>query len=175
MLAFSLLFALCIASSAITSSFYPLVIHETLDAVPNGFSIVGQATSDSLLNLQLVLKPRNIGGLKDVFEAVSTPGSNRYGKHLSQEEVAVFVKPSNLSTALVTGWLTSNHLDSKSVSFSGSVLQVSLPVSKANEILGTDFQVFREDATGKQTIRTLGYSIPATLKEHLQHIHPTVK
>lgn len=175
MLAFSLLFALCIVSSVITSSFYPLIVHETLDAVPSGFSIVGQVTSDSLLNLQLVLTPRDIGGLKDVFEAVSTPGSNRYGKHLSQEEVAMFVKPSNLSTRLVIDWLTSHHVDSKSISFSRSVLQVSLTITKANEILGTNFEVFREDATGKEAIRTLGYSIPATLKGHLEYIHPTIK
>lgn len=175
MLGSLVLSALCTAFSVAASSVYSLAVHETLDAIPDGFFEVGPASGDSLIILQLALKPRDIDGLEKVFYEISTPGNVKYGQHLSKEEVAAFVKPTNLSTTMVNDWLASNHLASISVSLSGSTFQVSLPVSKANEMLGTNFHVFRENTTGKQAIRALSYSIPASLKGHLDHVHPTVK
>ncbi|KZP20560.1 subtilisin-like protein [Athelia psychrophila] len=174
MLGSLVLSALCTAFSVAASSIYSLAVHETLDAIPDGFFEVGPASGDSLIILQLALKPRDIDGLEKVFYEISTPGNVKYGQHLSKEEVAAFVKPTNLSTTMVNDWLASNHLASTSVSLSGSTFQVSLPVSKANEMLGTNFHVFRENTTGKQAIRALSYSIPANLKGHLDHVHPTV-
>lgn len=166
--------ALCAAISVVASSAYSLAVHETLDTIPDGFFEVGPASGDALINLRLTRKPRDIDGLEKVFYEVSTPGNVKYGQHLSKEEVAAFVQPTNLSTTLINNWLISNHLVSTSVSLSGSTLQVSLSVSEANIMFGTSFHVFR-DATGKRTIRTLSYSIPADLKGHLDHVHPTVK
>ena len=49
-----------------------------------------------------------------------------------------------------------------------------MPVSTANHLLDADFSVFTHPATGKQTIRTLSYSIPSNLAKHLSLVHPTV-
>ena len=167
--------ALWAAGSVKALSSYTLAAHESLDAIPEGFFAVGLAPGDSLLNLQFALKPRDISGLEQVFYAVSTPGNSKYGKHLSQAEVAAFVRPSNLTTSLVTDWLASSQIEFTSTSFSGNTLQVSIPVSTANTLLGTNFHVFMDDRSGKQAIRTLTYSIPTVLKGHLEHVHPTVK
>lgn len=51
---------------------------------------------------------------------------------------------------------------------------IDVPVSKANELLETEFSVYTHGDTGKQAIRTLSYSIPADLVGHLDLVHPTV-
>ncbi|KAF7982625.1 hypothetical protein HWV62_27045 [Athelia sp. TMB] len=166
--------ALWAALSVKALSSYTLAAHERLDAIPEGFLTAGRAPDHSLLSLQFALKPRDISGLERVFYAVSTPGNSKYGKHLSQDEVAAFVRPSNLTTSLVTDWLASYLIEPTSTSFSGNTLQVSIPVSTASALLGADFHVFADDKSGKQAIRTLAYSIPTVLKGHLEHVHPTI-
>lgn len=54
-------------------------------------------------------------------------------------------------------------------------MSFSVPVSKADELLDTQFFVFRHDKTGMQTIRTLDYSVPATLVGLVDLIYPTIK
>lgn len=174
MLATTLIIAFCTVASATPSS-HNLAIHEKLDSVPEGFSAGGSATGDSLLSLRFTLVPGNIAGLEQVLYEISTPGNKKYGRHLTQDEVAAFVKPSASSASLVNDWLSSNNLTTTPVSFAEDILQVSIPVSKANELLGANFHIFTNKASGKQTIRTLSYSIPAALKGHLAHVHPTVK
>lgn len=165
--------SLCAASAVAASS--ALVVHEALGRIPDGFFARGPASGDYLLSLRFALRPSDTAALEKVLYEVSAPGNSAYGKHLSREEVAAFVRPSNLSKSLVTEWLSSNQLDATWNLFSESTLQVSLPVSKANEILGADFHLFKGATTGKDTIRTLSYSIPAALKGHLDHVHPTIK
>lgn len=38
-----------------------------------------------------------------------------------------------------------------------------------------DFTIFKHVASGKESILTLSYSIPASLESHLSFVHPTTK
>lgn len=67
-----------------------------------------------------------------------------------------------------------NGLQAAALSSAGDWLSVQMPVSTANSLLDADFSVFTHPATGKQTIRTLSYSIPSDLAGHLSLVHPTV-
>jgi tripeptidyl-peptidase-1 len=53
------------------------------------------------------------------------------------------------------------------------MLEIVIPVAKANDLLSTDFSVFTHVETGKTSIRTLAYSIPAVLQDHIDFFHPT--
>lgn len=152
-----------------------LVIHEKRDEVPSGFSIHGPANGDTTLHLRLALAQGNMIGLEKALYEISSPSSDRYGKHLSQDEVAAYVRPPADTASKVDDWLSSHNLSATSTSYAGDWLDVSIPVSKANELLGADFNVFGHRQSGQQTIRTLSYSIPATLQGHLNLVHPTVK
>jgi tripeptidyl-peptidase-1 len=88
--------------------------------------------------------------------------------------VEEFVAPSSDTTAAVNEWLTSNGLKASPISPAGDWLGFSIDVKKANDLLDADFSVFTHQATGKQTIRTLSYSIPAALKGHIELVHPTI-
>jgi tripeptidyl-peptidase-1 len=56
----------------------------------------------------------------------------------------------------------------------GDMLSIDVTVDQANALFATQFQTFVHAATQKQTVRTLDYSIPASLKGHLEFVHPTI-
>ncbi|OSD03928.1 family S53 protease [Trametes coccinea BRFM310] len=149
-------------------------VHEAREDIPEGFVHSGPAPQDTVLNLRLALVQSDPAGLEKALMDVSTPSSALYGQHLSKEEVEKFVAPSPDSVAAVQAWLADNGIDAKTISPAGDWLSFAIPVSKANELLDTDFAVFTHEETGKTSIRTLAYSIPADLKGHVDLVHPTI-
>jgi tripeptidyl-peptidase I len=169
-----------------------LVVHEQIDRAPNGFLHAGAASNSTVLNLRIALVSSNITGLEKALYDVSTPSSKLYGKHLSKAEVdtltyfssphnahyfqvEAFVAPKPETVSAVNNWLNANGLNATKISPAGDWLAMSLPVSKANDILGAEFSIFKEQATGKDSINTLSYAIPASLKGHIELVHPTIR
>ncbi|KAH9915907.1 family S53 protease [Fomitopsis serialis] len=149
-----------------------LQLHEARAAAPSGYTLISSASPDTVLNLRVALVQSNIDGLLDTLYDVSDPESPNYGEYLTKEEVEAYVKPTQDSVEAVNAWLGDNNLTATPVSPSGDWVEVNIPVSKANELLDTDFSVFRHEVTGTQTIRALQYSIPVDLAEHVDLIHP---
>ncbi|KAJ6630026.1 family S53 protease [Mycena sp. CBHHK59/15] len=150
-----------------------MVVHETRDEPARGFVNSGIAPAAKEITLRIALKQNNIAGLETRLYEVSDPASALYGQHLTAEEVATFVKPTDDTLTAVTEWLSENSISSKSVTPAGDMLEITIPVAKANSLLATDFSVFTHVETGATSIRTLEYSIPAVLKEHIDFFHPT--
>lgn len=74
----------------------------------------------------------------------------------------------------MTAWLQENNITHKALSPAGDWIGISVPVEDANALFDADFAVFTHAATGKNIVRTLSYSLPADLKEHIDLVHPTV-
>ncbi|KAJ7749422.1 family S53 protease [Mycena metata] len=141
-----------------------IAVHETRAAPPRGFVE---------LTLRIAIKPNNIAGLETALYSVSEPASPQYGQHLTAEEVSDFVKPTDESLSAVTAWLSENDNTSTAVTPAGDILQIVIPVAKANELLSSEFAVFTHVGTEATSIRTLEYSIPASLQAHVDFFHPT--
>lgn len=88
-------------------------------------------------------------------------------------QVEAFVAPSSDTTSAVNEWLSANGLKASPISPAGDILSFSIPVSQANTLFDAAFSVFTHEATGKQAIRTLSYSLPSVLTNHIQFVHPT--
>jgi tripeptidyl-peptidase I len=157
------------------SSSPALLLHEQVNAAPIGFQSQGPAVENTTLSLRIGLKSNNLSGLQAALYAASTPESTRYGQHLSRDDVYSFVRPSVETTEAVTSWLSSYQLNPSTLSPAGDWLQLSLTAGQANDLLDADYHVFTHQTTGKQAVRTLSYSIPASLKAHIGLVHPTVK
>nr|ABB73029.1 family S53 protease [Phanerodontia chrysosporium] len=170
LLVLSALFSLAFAKPTARS----MKVREARESVPGGYVRTGPAPADKELKLRIALVQNNPDGLIDALYAVSTPGSASYGEHLSKEEVEKFVAPTAQSSEAVNAWLEQVGLNATTVSPAGDWLSVTIPVSKANEIFDADFAVYTHFATGKQAIRTMSYSIPASLEGHLDFVHPTI-
>ncbi|TFY82909.1 hypothetical protein EWM64_g1103 [Hericium alpestre] len=151
-----------------------LHVHERRDSVPNGFAHAGPAPDDHVLNLRLALVQNNIDGLHQKLYDVSKPKSASYGKHLSKAEVEALVAPSAETDTAVKNWLSANNIAYNTISPAGDWLGINMTVQQANTLFGAEFSNFKNQATGKQSVRTLSYSIPASLKGHIDFIHPTV-
>ncbi|KAF9814359.1 hypothetical protein IEO21_05154 [Rhodonia placenta] len=173
MLTVSLLTLLSFTAALSKPATRSLEVHETRAAVPSGFVKSAPASPNTLLNLRLGLANSNTDGLITTLYDVSTPSSANYGQHLSKEEVGAFTAPTKETVDAVNAWIIENGLSATTISPAGDWLAISVPVSKANEMLDADFSVFTHESTGAQSIRTLSYSIPTDLKGHLDLVHPT--
>ena len=82
-----ILASLLAISQAANPLFHNLVIHESIQSIPDGFVQTGPAPPSKVLKLRIALTQNNIQGLESELYAVSDPASARYGQHLSKEQV----------------------------------------------------------------------------------------
>ncbi|KAJ7436198.1 subtilisin-like protein [Mycena latifolia] len=150
------------------------LVLEKRDDPPVGFSRVGPAPVDQVLNLHLALTQRDITGLHDTVYEISTPRNARYGQYLTQDEVEQFVSPSEETVSQVNSWLSSHNLTSAPVTSAGDWVSVNMTVSQANALLVADFSTFQNQETNQTVVRTLSYSIPSFLEADISWVHPTV-
>ncbi|KAJ7221468.1 subtilisin-like protein [Mycena pura] len=150
-----------------------LVVHDRRDALPAGFVRSGTAPAQQTLNLRINLVQGDLAGLERALNAASFPDSPQYGEWLTKEEVEAFARPTEETTTAVTQWLADHGAESTALTPSGDWITFSVPVSKANEMLDAEFAVFTHVESGKQSIRTLEYSLPAELTQHIKLVAPT--
>ena len=55
------------------------------------------------------------------------------------------------------------------------MLTLELSVSQANKLLNADFKPYVHDGTNVTMVRTLGYSLPASVSDHITYIYPTTQ
>ncbi|KAF7304111.1 Tripeptidyl-peptidase sed3 [Mycena indigotica] len=166
---------LVVASAAVSPlAGRAMSVHETVKAVPNGFAHAGSVPASQTVTLRIALAHTDTAGLEKATYDVSNPASANYGKHLTPEKIAEYVKPTAETLSSVKGWLDSHGIASKSVSLAGDVLQFTVPVKTANTLLAADFVQFTHVASGRKSVRTMKYSVPTELQTQIKFIHPTV-
>ncbi|KAH9894972.1 subtilisin-like protein [Cubamyces lactineus] len=149
------------------------LVHERRSTLPEGFKYVGKANHDATLELRIALVQSDPAGLEAALYDVSTPGSKNYRKHLSKAQVEAFVAPQAESVKAVKAWLAKSNVTATTISPAGDWMSVKLPVAKANAMLDTEFGQYVHEKTNTTMIRTMEYSVPNSVKEHLAAIHPT--
>ncbi|KAI8970637.1 family S53 protease-like protein [Trametes punicea] len=150
-----------------------LLVHDTRDVLPSGFSLAGPAAPNNPLRLRIALSQKSPNAVVDALNSVSDPASDKYGQHLSKEEAAQLAAPDPDSVAAVNAWLAEHGLNATPLTPAGDWLELNVNVGQANTLLAANFSVFSHGSSGLQTVRTLAYSIPASLKGHIDLIHPT--
>ncbi|KAF3830026.1 hypothetical protein GH733_001451 [Mirounga leonina] len=73
--------------------------------MPPGWVSLGRVDYEEELSLTFALRQQNVETLSELVQAVSDPGSPRYGKYLTLEDVAELVRPSPLTFRTVQKWL----------------------------------------------------------------------
>lgn len=77
--------------------------------------------------------------------------------------------------AVVNEFLAAHGIRAETLSPVGDWLEFSMTVGKANEIFNTTFHQYKHDKTGHTGIRTLSYSVPEALREHIDLIYPMIR
>ena len=84
---------------------------------------------------------------------VSHPDHERYGQHLSQEEVNELIKPSEEGLDLVHEWLITNGVDKFDYSPAKDWVNIYISVEDAERLLDTEYSVFQHE-DGSYLVRT---------------------
>ncbi|KAH8995551.1 subtilisin-like protein [Lactarius hatsudake] len=151
-------------------------VKHTWSAVPANWETLGCPSAGTTIDLYIALNPRQESALIDALYEVSDPKHPRYGAHLSKEQVAELVRPHPDTLELVTSWLAHHGVRPSSISTThgGAWLTVNnVLVSRANEMLGASYQLYRHAKVNDTIIRTVSYSLPDVLRTHIQAVAPT--
>lgn len=104
---------------------------------------------------------------------VSTPGHERYGQHLSEDQVNKLIKPTDETADQVLEWLREHDIaDQLEWSRAKDWIKVSLSVESVERLLDTKYSIFKHE-DGSHIVRTPEWSLPSHLHEHIQTIQPT--
>ena len=100
----------------------------------------------------------------------------RYGAHLSKDQVAELVAPHPDTLDLVHSWLNNYGIPISSISTThgGNTLTLTgVSIAQADELLNASYKVYRHVKTKETIVRTIGYSLPASLYGHVWTVAPT--
>ncbi|KKY24640.1 putative tripeptidyl-peptidase 1 precursor [Diplodia seriata] len=142
--------------------------------VPRSWSRVGRAPSEHVVNLQIGLKQARFAELERHLYEVSDPRHERYGQHLTADDVNDLVTPADGTLDLVHEWLEDNGIAKSHLEYSPAKdwIKVSLPVDHVEALLDTEYSVYQH-ATGGHIVRTPSWSLPRHLHDHVETIQPT--
>ncbi|KAE9396252.1 family S53 protease-like protein [Gymnopus androsaceus JB14] len=152
-----------------------MVVHESRTSVPAGFVSQGVAPANDMLTLRVALTSSNIASLEEKLMSLSTPGSPEFRQWLSMEEVKSFVQPSSETVSAFASFASANGLEPTVISPNGDWVSITLPVSQANQLFATQFEVFTHPDMSDTITRTLSVSLPSELVGHIDVIHPTTE
>lgn len=142
---------------------------------PETWQPVGKPAPDSTMSMRFALKQSDIRGLQAKLDDIADHESPNYGKWLTQEEVEAFTTPDAGVADKVRQWLQVAGISPDAISqTSPDWLSVEMPVNKVEQLLNTEYSLFKHDSTGHTMARTLEYSIPQDLHALIDTIQPTI-
>ncbi|KAM7215739.1 subtilisin-like protein [Rhypophila decipiens] len=161
-------------SSLIFTAAVSARVMDQLAAVPKDWRELRKATPDERLTLRIGLRQPHVQALEQTVLDISTPGHPRYGKHLSLRDLRAYNEPSAESTAKVIQWLREFDVD---YSVNNDWIALTTTVGKASRLLNTTFGWFEYagDSNGHPRLRTLSYSVPDDVAEHIDLVQPTTR
>jgi tripeptidyl-peptidase I len=142
---------------------------------PQNWVQQGRPDPEHVLRLSIALPQQNFDELERHLYQVSDPDHERYGQHLSQEEVDELTKPHPESLSAVTEWLTSHGIGEDDVEYSSAKdwMTISVPVRLAEKMLDTTYYVWSHAVSGHSLVRTTQYGLPDHLHPHIETLQPT--
>ena len=103
-------------------------------------------------------------------------GTPRYGNHLSKEEVDELIAPSPTTVESLEAWLAHHDIDptsSLSRTDAGDWMTITVPIGKVEKMLDAKYRVYEHVDTGETIVRTISYSLPSVLHDHVSVVAPT--
>ncbi|KAK7470306.1 hypothetical protein VKT23_001737 [Stygiomarasmius scandens] len=164
-------------STALGFALAASTIHEVKESIlpPRGWTRRSVAPSNHNIELKIGLSQPNFPLLEKHLYEVSDPFHERYGQHLSKEEVEALVAPHDESLALVDEWLASHGIREEDFTRSPARdwVTIKVPVRLAEKMLDTTYHIWIHESSGDSVVRTTSYSLPEHLHEHVDVIQPT--
>ncbi|KUJ16192.1 subtilisin-like protein [Mollisia scopiformis] len=153
------------------------VVHERREAVPEAWIKRDRIDGAAILPIRIGMTQSNLDKGHDLLMEVSTPGSAKYGKHYTAEEVTEIFAPSQATVDAVREWLVSAGFAAEQISQSVNKqwMQLDIPASDLESLIQTEYHVYEHSPTGKTTVACEQYHVPGHLQEHIDYITPGIK
>lgn len=140
-------------------------------SAPKNWELVGPAPPDHTLQLRIGLKQERLNELISSLYEVSDPTHPRYGAHLSKVDVDDLVAPHKDSIDLVDAWLAYHDIDPL-YNDAGDWISAIVTVNKVEQMLGTKYSMYKHTVTSETIVRTMSYSLPLELHDHVTVVTP---
>ncbi|KAF2647999.1 subtilisin-like protein [Lophiostoma macrostomum CBS 122681] len=148
---------------------------EKLHGVPEGWKLQGPAADSEVLKLQIALKQGDAAGFEQAVMEMSTPSNSKYGQHFQgHDEMKRMLLPSDDSVSQVASWLEDAGIGNGKQD--ADWITIKTTVGVANKMLDTQFSWYVSDeAKPKRILRTLEYSVPSDVAQHINLVQPTTR
>ncbi|PGG95836.1 hypothetical protein AJ79_09845 [Helicocarpus griseus UAMH5409] len=166
-----LLFSLAAALQATPINGFQVI--ERLVSIPDGWTQGSAPDKSTPLRFRLAVHQEKADLFHQNVLAVSTPGHPRYGKHMKRGEVKDFLRPRSEVSDQLMAWLIAEGISSDKIKNDGAWIRFDATVEQAERLLNTRFYYYTEDQSKESQIRTLEYSVPASIAANVHMIQPT--
>lgn len=141
--------------------------HYGPSTIGSNWKHVGASAGSASVELTFVLNG-DYAGLTERMETIAASrGSQSW---LTQEELATYMTPSADAQAAVNGAISALGAQVVSKSVVGDKITVSTTVEKASQYFGAKFSEY--SAKGESVHKTLEYTIPSSIAEHVSDVYP---
>uniref|UniRef100_A0AAQ5XPX1 Peptidase S53 domain-containing protein n=1 Tax=Amphiprion ocellaris TaxID=80972 RepID=A0AAQ5XPX1_AMPOC len=156
--------------ACILSCFFYCFHYPSFFRIPQDWTRVGRVDPTEELELTFALKQQNVHLLEEKLKLVSDPDSAQYGKHLTLEEVASLVHPSELTQKVVRHWLHSHGITNCLTIRTQDFLQCKMTAEVAETLLpGSRFHRYVRDS--HSIVRSSApYSVHDDVHQHLDFV-----
>ncbi|KAL8808828.1 MAG: hypothetical protein Q9223_003671 [Gallowayella weberi] len=162
-------------SSAVPAPLAELTPLESLREVPQGWHQGGSPPADQRLRFRIALRQENAYDFEQHVLAISTPGDPKYGEHMNRDDLKAMLRPSSDVSAAILGWLRAEEVPTSDIEDQGDWINFYVPTSQAEKMMDTKFHYYSNANNGVKRIRTLQYSVPRVLHQHIHMIQPTTR
>lgn len=132
------------------------------------------ADASQQILLQVALKQHDASGFEQALLDMSTPGHQDYGKHFkSYDEMKNLLQPTDATVRSVRDWLESAGISD--IEQDADWFSFATTVGVANSLLNTEFKWYKNDELETSQLRTLQYSVPGSVADHLNMVQPTTR
>jgi tripeptidyl-peptidase-1 len=159
--------------SAIVHSASARNVFESLYEVPRGWAFARAAKSNESIKLRVSLKQQNVDTFYNKLMEVSTPDHPQYGRYYEGHELRSFLKPTDETSSIAISWLQDNNITS--IEDDSDYILFRTNVETANKLLDTEFGWYHNADGNHEVLRTLAYSIPEEIQDHINFVQPTTR
>lgn len=150
---------------------------KALLGAPNGWEPVRKASPEDTITLSFFVKQSNLASLERELVEISDPTHPRFGRTLTAHQLDQLVAPSRDAVTTIMNWLVSQDIPTSSFQSTptGDIIRVTTTIGVASKLLQAEYYVYRAEETAITITRTLSYTVPEPVAEHLDFLGPTIR
>lgn len=166
---FSALAVFAFAQSVLASKVFEEVVE-----IPEGWRELPsmRVNRENTLSMRIHLAQQNVAAFEQKVIDMSTPDHPTYGDHMNTHEIKRMLQPTQETLTSVLTWLEAAGI-SQHVAVEHDWINMNVTVAQAEKLLDAKYSYFRDDDGKRTVLRTLSYSLPAELHEHILLVQPT--